>query len=582
MQIKEERLKEFILDSGLVDKKELAQAGKSKKPLTEYLLSNKLISANQLAKVYAYLWGVPFVNLMGQTIEPEVLKVIPEAIARAHNIIAFKQSDQTLEVAMLDPADLETIETITKKSGLKVEPRLTSEESIKEALRQYQKTLQLELEELTADQTERLKVVQEKDEPASEQELAKIAKKLPIIKIVDTLIKHAILQNASDIHIEPLEKEIAVRYRVDGLLRPAMTLPKQILTGVIARIKVLSNLKLDEHRLPQDGRFKIQTPDYKISFRVSVLPTLDGEKVAMRLLPEDAKGLTLEKLGLTGESLEKIHLAIKRPHGMILVTGPTGAGKTTTLYTILDILNQPEVNITTIEDPIEYRLKGINQAQVKPKIGFTFANGLRTIVRQDPDIVMVGEIRDNETADIAVNAALTGHLLLSTLHTNDAATSLPRLIDMDIEPFLIASTVNLIIAQRLVRKICQHSPSKLKKYKLIDKEIKRLEKEFDLAEILKILKQEKIIKPSQDWSDIDFVKTEKCPKCQDGYLGRVGIYEVLEIDDEIRSLITRQATSDEINQAAQSKGMISLSQDGFIKAVQGVTTLDEVLRVSQE
>jgi len=272
---------------------------------------------------------------------------------------------------------------------------------------------------------------------------------MPIIKIVDTLLKHAILQQVSDIHIEPTEKEVIIRYRLDGILHDAMILPKNVSSGIIARIKVLSSLKLDEHRLPQDGRFKIETKDYKISFRVSVLPVYDGEKIVMRLLPEDAKGLTLEKLGLRGEALEDIHQAIKRPNGMILVTGPTGSGKTTTLYTAMDILNESGVNIATIEDPIEYRMPRINQTQVKAQIGLTFASGLRSLVRQDPDIIMVGEIRDKETASLAINAALTGHLVLSTLHTNSAAGAIPRLIDMGVEPFLLSSTLNLILAQRL-------------------------------------------------------------------------------------------------------------------------------------
>lgn len=579
MPITDKKLQDFLLDSGLISKKDIAEAGRSKQKLKDYLLKKEIVTQERLSKIYAYLLGIPFVDLSKLTIKPEILRIIPEPIARAKQIIAFKQDTESVEVAMIDPADLPTIESIAKKSGLKILPRITNKASIENGIKQYQKSLEGELQELVVGDIGSLKVVKEKED--AEQDLEKIAKKLPIIKIVDTLLKHAILRNASDIHIEPLEKEVEIRYRIDGLLRPTMVLPKQVLPGAVARIKVLSNLKLDEHRLPQDGRFKIETRDYKISFRVSVLPTLNGEKVVMRLLPENAKGLTLEQLGLRSSALEAVHRAIQKPHGMVLVTGPTGAGKTTTLYTIIDILNKPEINITTIEDPIEYRLPHVNQSQVKPKIGYSFANGLRSIVRQDPDIIMVGEIRDNETAGISINAALTGHLLLSTLHTNDAATTLPRLIDMDIEPFLIASTVHLIIAQRLVRKLCYEHSGKAKKYKLSSKELDELKKNFDLEKIIKTLRDEKIIKIGQTWENLEFIKPQKCPKCQDGYKGRIGIFECLEADDEIRKLITQKANGGEIDSLARKKGMLSLSQDGFIKAVQGVTSLDEILRVSQ-
>jgi len=342
---------------------------------------------------------------------------------------------------------------------------------------------------------------------------------------------------------------------------------------------VLSNLKLDEHRLPQDGRFNIKTEDYKISFRVSMLPVYDGEKAVLRLLPEDAKGLTLENLGFRDRALEKVHRNIKKPNGMILVTGPTGCGKTTTLYTIMDILNEPGVNISTVEDPIEYRMTRINQTQVKPKIGLTFVNGLRALVRQDPDIIMVGEIRDSETAGLAINAALTGHLVFSTLHTNSAAGSFSRLIDMKAEPFLISSTANLIIAQRLVRKIY---PDTKQKYILSSNEIKSLSKEIDLEKILQILKNEKIIKPKDDWNNIEFYKPGKSNDCPDGYKGRIGIYEVLEVNETIKNIIIKEAPTNEIEAQAKKDGMITMLEDGFIKAVQGITSIEEVLRVTKE
>ena len=582
MQVEDSQIKAFILDAGLTTQEKLDQAEKKAKEtneeLAQVLVKDKIISPEQLIKLEAYILGIPFVDLEKETIPEEILQIIPEPIARRHNIIAFRKKGKELEVAMLNPADLQTIEFIKKKSDLKILPRLTNSAGIKNALKQYQKSLEAEFGELIKEES-KIVTLPEKEGEESKEELEKAAEQMPIIKIVDTLLKHAILQQASDIHIEPLEKEVIVRYRLDGILHDAMTLPKKIRSGVVARIKVLSNLKLDEHRLPQDGRFKIETEAYKISFRVSILPVYDGEKIVCRLLPEDAKGLTLEKLGLRSKALERIHQNIKKPNGMILVTGPTGCGKTTTLYTIMDILNEPGVNISTVEDPIEYRMPRINQTQVKPKIGLTFANGLRALVRQDPDIIMVGEIRDNETASLAINAALTGHLVLSTLHTNSAAGAFPRLIDMKAEPFLIASTTNIIIAQRLVRRLC---PETKQKYKLDSAELKSLQDQFDLERILKILKEEKILPLKADWSSLEFYRPGKSENCPDGYKGRVGIYEVLELSETIKDLIIKEATSGQIEEQAKKEGLLTMFEDGFIKAAQGQTSIEEVLRVSQE
>jgi len=582
MQVEDSQIKAFILDAGLTTQEKLDQAEKKAKEtneeLAQVLVKDKIISPEQLIKLEAYILGIPFVDLEKETIPEEILQIIPEPIARRHNIIAFRKKGKELEVAMLNPADLQTIEFIKKKSDLKILPRLTNSVSIENALKQYQKSLEAEFGELIKEES-KIVTLSEKEGEESKEELEKAAEQMPIIKIVDTLLKHAILQQASDIHIEPLEKEVIVRYRLDGILHDAMTLPKKIRSGVVARIKVLSNLKLDEHRLPQDGRFKIETEAYKISFRVSILPVYDGEKIVCRLLPEDAKGLTLEKLGLRSKALERIHQNIKKPNGMILVTGPTGCGKTTTLYTIMDILNEPGVNISTVEDPIEYRMPRINQTQVKPKIGLTFANGLRALVRQDPDIIMVGEIRDNETASLAINAALTGHLVLSTLHTNSAAGAFPRLIDMKAEPFLIASTTNVIIAQRLVRRLC---PETKQKYKLDSAELKSLQDQFDLERILKILKEEKILPLKADWSSLEFYRPGKSENCPDGYKGRIGIYEVLELSETIKDLIIKEATSGQIEEQAKKEGLLTMFEDGFIKAAQGQTSIEEVLRVSQE
>jgi len=580
MKVYPEQLKAFLLDAGLIKEAQFdavqKKAESTHQKVGDVLVSEGLIPEGELIKLEAYILGVPFVNLEKETILPEVLKIVPEPIARSHNIIAFRKKGNNLEVAMLDPEDLRTIEFIKKKEpGLKILPRLTTPDSIKNVLRQYQKTLEVEFGEIIKKEVGEIRSIKEEEKTEEKEELLKVAKELPVIKIVDTLMKHAILQRASDIHIEPQEKEVIVRYRIDGILHDAMTLPKAVSSGIVARIKVLSNLKLDEHRLPQDGRFKIETEDYKYSVRVSALPVFDGEKIVMRLLSETTKALTLEALGLMGESLERVQENLRKPVGMILVTGPTGSGKTTSLYAMVEILNTPDVNISTIEDPVEYRMPRVNQTQVNSKIGLTFASGLRTLVRQDPDILMVGEIRDEETVNLAINAALTGHLVLSTLHTNDAAGTLPRLIDMKAEPFLIASTLEVIIAQRLVRKLCKEK----EKYTLKDAEIKDLRKYCDLDSILKILKEEKIVKPKTLFKEVVFYRPKLTKECLEGYAGRIGIFEVLPVTETIKELIVKKATSDQIMVQAQKEGMRTMIEDGFVKASQGITSIEEVLRV---
>src|SRR3989338_1302594 len=427
MNVEPQRLKKFLVDAELVTKADfdasLKASIETNKKVGEVLVSKKLIDQEKLTKFEAYLLGIPFVNLGQEAILPEILNIIPEQIARAHNIIAFRKVENNLEVAMLDPEDLTTIEFIKKQSPLlKILPRLTTPEGIKNALRQYQKTLDIEFGDIMGKSQDMAGHIEKNGEVLDKkEELIKASQDLPVIKIVDTLLKHAILQRSSDVHIEPLEKDVIVRFRIDGILHDIMNFPIATAMGIVARIKMLSNLKLDEHRLPQDGRFKIETDDYKYSARVSVLPVFNGEKIVMRLLAENSKVQSLESLGLAGEDLKTVRNNLIRPTGMILITGPTGSGKTTTLYSMMDILNTPNVNISTVEDPIEYRMPRINQTQVNSKIGLTFASGLRALVRQDPNIIMVGEIRDTETAGLAINAALTGHLVLSTLHTTDAA-----------------------------------------------------------------------------------------------------------------------------------------------------------------
>lgn len=589
MYIQKKQLKDFIIDAGLVSRadfekieKEFDKKGKdeNEEDIGKTLVSKGLITEDDLRRMQAYVIGIPFVNLKSKKIPFEVLSLIPEPIARNNNIVAFKKDEKTLEVAMLDTDDLAAIDFVKKKVKLKILPRLTDNKSIKEVLLQYQKTLKDEFGDIIKRESESLKEISDASggEKVSEGELKKLAEDLPVVRIVDSLLRHAIIQNASDIHIEPMENQLLVRYRIDGILHDAMTLPKSASSSITARIKVLSKLKLDEKRLPQDGRFKVEVNNEKVSFRVSILPTYFGEKTVMRLLKEDVSGFSLEGLGFHGEGLERIHKATKLKTGMVLTTGPTGSGKTTTLYTVLDILNTPDVNISTVEDPVEYQMPRINQTQVKPSIGFTFASGLRSLVRQDPDIIMVGEIRDEETASLAINAALTGHLVFSTLHTNSASGAVPRLIDMDAEPFLLVSTISVVIAQRLVRKLC---PSR-EKYFLNKDEIAVLNKSVDLDKVLETLKEENIINKKINWEEIPFYKPKSTSECEDGYSGRIGIHEVLKMSSPIKELIMKEATSEAIEEQAKKEGMLTMIEDGIFKAVQGVTTIEEVLRVVSE
>ena len=583
MHIEEKQLKDFILDSGLVSKKDVEDALKEAKDkgesLGNVLINQGKINEDDFRRMQAYILGIPFVDLKGEKLPFEVLSLIPEPIARNHNIIAFRKDDTALEVAMLDTDDLTAIDFVKKKVGLRVLPRLTDGDSMKSALLQYQKSLKAEFGDLIKKDAVNLKSISEDDgSNVNENDLKKMADDVPVVRIVETLLKHAIIQNASDIHIEPMEQELVVRYRIDGLLHDAMVLPKNVAPSITARIKVLSGLKLDEKRLPQDGRFKIDMNGEKVSFRVSTLPTYYGEKTVMRLLRENASGFTLEKLDFHGEGLERIHRAIKSTTGMILTTGPTGSGKTTTLYTILDMLNTPDVNISTIEDPVEYQMKRINQTQVRPEIGFTFSSGLRALVRQDPDIIMVGEIRDNETASLAINASLTGHVVLSTLHTNSAAGAIPRLIDMKVEPFLIVSTVNIIIAQRLVRRLTGLK----EKYFLTKPEIETLAKSVNMDKVLKTLIEEKVVGKSDSWDKIPFYRPKKGADDNEVFSGRSAIHEVLKMSPSIREIIMKGGTSDDIQSQAEKEGMLTMIEDGIFQAVLGNTTIEEVLRVISE
>jgi type IV pilus assembly protein PilB len=583
MRIKDEQLKRFILDAGLITKSAIAESEKVAKEegrtLSEAMIAQGVMSEDDLRRVEAYVLGIPFVSLKEMKIDFETLTMIPEPVARTHNIIAYKKTEDTLEVAMLDTADLPAIDFVKKKVGLKIQPRLTDTDSMRAALRQYQKTLKDEFGDLIMKDASQLKVLAEENgEEVSEADLKKAAEDLPVVRIVDTLLRHAIMQGASDIHIEPMEEEVLVRYRTDGILHDAMKLPKIAAGSVVARLKVLSNLKLDQKRLPQDGRFKMEMDGQKVAFRVSMLPVFYGEKVVMRLLRENRSGFSLEGIGFHGSTLERVHKATRATTGIILVTGPTGSGKSTTLYTVLDLLNTPEVNISTIEDPIEYQMPRVNQSQVKPEIGFTFAAGLRSLMRQDPDVIMVGEIRDEETASLAINASLTGHLVLATIHTNSASGTIARLVDMGAETFLLVSTLRVAVGQRLVRRLTedkiQHTLTKAEQ----DELAKKINMDFVLAN----LKEENIVDGKATWNTIPFYKPKEKGETDDGYKGRMGIHEVLEISPTLKDMVMQGKTGDEVEIQARKEGMLTMLEDGIFKAAQGMTSIEEVLRVINE
>jgi type IV pilus assembly protein PilB len=582
MYIDHEKLYKFIIDSGLISQADYTvlkeQSDKSGQQIQDLLVSTGRMSENDFLSMQSYLVGIPFIDLTNAKIPPEVLSLIPEPVARKHNIVAISHKDDVLEVALLDGDDLPAIEFVKKKTGFKILPRLTNAASIKNILIQYQKSLKADFGDILQNEVGNLNIIANETREESVEDIKKKAEDLPVVRIVETLLKHAAIQGASDIHIEHTEFETVVRYRIDGMLHDAMVLPKSAGPSVTARIKVLSSLKLDEKRLPQDGRFKVELNGEKVSFRVSILPTYYGEKVVMRLLRESASGFSLEGLGFHGQALEDIHNAMNYSEGLILTTGPTGSGKTTTLYTTLDLLNTPDVNISTVEDPVEYQMKRINQTQIRSDIGFTFASGLRSLLRQDPDIIMVGEIRDNETAALAINAALTGHLVLSTLHTNSAAGAIPRLIDMKCEPFLLVSTLKIVVAQRLIRRLSDTKTT----YTLNDAELAQLSKKIDLDRVMGFLLHENIVKEGTKWSEIPFYKPKAVDEKDDGYKGRVGIHETMKMTTAIKDLVIKGSSADDIENQAKKEGMMTMIEDGIFLAVQGMTSIEEVLRVVNE
>lgn len=563
-----ETLKNLLIRSGLLSEKDFDEAVKeaerTEKDVIDILIYKGFINRDYYAEILANYFKVPKIKLVGRKIPPEILNTLPEEIARLKGAVAFEKNNNDLSVAMLNPVDLETLEFLQKYTGYFIKPFLALEDDLKSAYSQYGQAVSEDFK----------KVIDESIKASLKLrgvEIKKAAEEFPIVSLTNNIISYAASSNATDIHIEPLADEILIRFRIDGVLREIIRLAKEIHPAIIARIKILSNLLIDEHSKPQDGRFKYKYADTIFDIRVAIMPTLYGEKVEMRLLTGSTKPMSFQELGMMEHTIKTLEENMVKTSGMILVTGPTGCGKTTTLYAVLNKLNRPEVNIVTIEDPIEYELKYVNQTQINPKAGIDFATGLRAFLRQDPNIIMVGEIRDNETAEIAVHAALTGHLVLSTLHTNDAPTAIPRLVDMNIPPFLLTATLNVVIAQRLVRKICKdciesyEAPESL--YETINQQ-------------LKILKGERV----QPYKSKQFYRGKGCKSCNyTGFRGRLAIYEVLDINEEVREYIQRVDFSlDGLKNIAFKRGMKTMFEDGLLKSELGLTTVEEVLRVIKE
>lgn len=556
MLITEEQLKNIIIKDGLADEESFRQIKEYAKnadlSVAEALIEKDIVTDENLGLLIADILKYPFIVLSKTSIPSDVFYIIPEKIARKQKVIAFSKDANGVKLAMADPSNLELQKMISKKIGMPVIPHLATEQDIYNALRIYRQDLQKAFDEMIK----------------KESGTRGIASDVPIAKIVDMLINYAYQDRASDIHIEPEEKDLLVRFRIDGILHDVLVLPKNLHDQIITRIKILSRLRTDEHLSPQDGKMRIVILDKEeLDIRVSILPIADGEKGVLRLLASRQQTFSFINLGMREKDLKKVQDSYSKSYGMILSTGPTGSGKTTSIYAIIKILNVREKNITTIEDPIEYRIKGVNQINVNPKTNLTFASGLRSILRQDPNIIFVGEIRDSETAGIAVNASLTGHLVVSTLHTNDAATALPRLMDMHVEPFLVASTVNVIIAQRLVRKIC---------------DMCKVTREITEEELVKNLPRDSVIKNFGNRKNVLVYQGKGCKVCHStGYSGRVGLFEVLEVTKTIRELIVKRSDSDVIAQKAMQEGMTTMLDDGLEKVVRGITTIEEVLRVTK-
>ena len=605
MRVSDNLVEKLLSATGNFSPEQLAalreQEKSENRPLQDIVVSNNILSEKDLTKLYAKEIDVPFVEITPRDLPQEVLDLISERTAKQSRAVAFDISDDgVILVAMEDPDDVPAIGYLQKQLDKPIRVHIATASNIQSALDMYEgDTVSV------SSQIEKVVAIQEQHEEEQAVDKSEVAEDSPIAQTVNLIIDYGVKHGASDIHIEPRENFVLIRYRVDGILREVNKLPRKVLGALVSRIKILASLKIDEHRAPQDGRFKISVNNHIYALRVSTLPIIDGEKVVMRILDESSRPATLEELGYWGQSLDAVQHAIVQPHGMVLVTGPTGSGKSTSLFSVLSMLNTPGVNISTVEDPIEYHVKGANQTQVNPVAGMTFASGLRALLRQDPNIIMVGEIRDGETADLGVQAALTGHLVFSTLHTNNAATCLPRLLDMNIEPFLIASTIRIVIGQRLVRRLCAECRET---YTPDVSELQRIAKVFTIGKKISIARVNELEKlalaggvgatntSSTNQADVTILSTsettvtrlwkasdEGCAACNhSGYKGRMGIYEVLPNTEKVQQLIVSSSTSEKIEAQAIEDGMVTMQIDGLIKALRGQTTIEEILRVTAE
>jgi len=558
MSLPNDQLKSIIISAKVISEKDFeiaaAYAKKENVSVWDALVQKAIIKDKDLGTIVANHLKLPFIDLSKVEITEEIISVIPERVARKQRAVAYDRDENVIKVAISDPSAVELLKLLEKKTGKKIAVSFATDQDLENTLLNYTKDFQKVFDRLLKHDASQIFTSTTYDPP--------------VAKMVDLLIQTALNEKASDIHIEPQEKEFFVRFRIDGILHNILTLQKELHDRIVTRIKVLSRLRTDEHLSAQDGKMKIDFDGERLDLRISIIPIAEGEKVVMRLLSAHARNYSLSDLGFSDQDLLKLTNAAKRSFGMIISTGPTGSGKTTTVYSTLKTIDVKEKNLTSIEDPIEYRIQGANQVQVNAKTDLTFANGLRSLLRQDPDYIFVGEIRDNETAAIATNAALTGHLVFSTLHTNTAAAALPRLIDMQVEPFLVASTVNVIIGQRLVRRICEHC---------------RVSETISLEDLQKNLSIETIKKhaiPLGDKKEIRVYKGKGCKACHfTGYSGRIGVFEVLEVTKKIRELITQKADTDTLHRAAVEEGMLSMLDDGILKITKGLTTIEEILRV---
>lgn len=555
-------LRENIITQEMYDRTHLDSINSGVAP-EELLLHHNVVKPSDVAKARGELYGIPYVNLGEVAVSPEALTTIPEVVARRYVAypVALDKNRRVLTIALVNPRDLSTIGFLEKKSGYLIKPVIAPSEDIIEAIEErYAQSLSSEVTEALKETGEpQQKVIDVKDLMSGV-----IIREAPIAKIVATILEFAIKSRASDVHIEPQEDKTRVRYRIDGILHEKLILPKRVHDAVISRIKILSEMKIDEKRLPQDGRFNFRAGEEEVDLRVSSLPTVHGEKIVMRLLKKSGGVPDLPGLGLRGRALKNLEDSIRVPHGIILVTGPTGSGKTTTLYSILSKINTPRVNIVTLEDPVEYQIHGVNQVQVNPQAGLSFASGLRSFLRQDPNIIMVGEVRDTETADLAIQASLTGHLVFSTLHTNSASGALPRLLDMHVEPYLLASSITCVVAQRVVRKICEQCKEGYDPSQEVVADVRLVLGDLVPAGTLKLY------------------RGRRCSVCNDtGYLGRIAIFEVLPVTEKVGRLILERKSAGDVERQAASDGMLLMKQDGYLKSLEGVTTLEEVLRVAR-